>query len=41
MEDRGALPPQLRDLKDELARLRLADAVRRAPADAAQKEHAA
>jgi hypothetical protein len=40
MEDRGALPPQLRDLKDELARLRLADAVRKAPTDVKQKERA-
>jgi CBS domain containing-hemolysin-like protein len=34
MEARGALPPNLRSLKDELARLRLADAMSRAPADA-------
>jgi hypothetical protein len=40
MEERGALPPQLRDLKDELARLRLADAVRKAPTDVKQKERA-
>jgi CBS domain containing-hemolysin-like protein len=33
MEARGALPPNLRSLKDELARLRLADAQSRAPAD--------
>ena len=33
MEARGALPPNLRSLKDELARLRLADAAERAPAD--------
>ena len=33
MEARGALPPKLRELKDELARLRLADAQSRAPAD--------
>ena len=33
MEARGALPPKLRDLKDELARIRLADAQSRAPAD--------
>jgi CBS domain containing-hemolysin-like protein len=32
MEARGALPPKLRTLKDELARLRLAEAVERAPA---------
>ena len=35
MEARGALPPNLRTLKDELARLRLADAQTRAPAQAA------
>jgi len=34
MEARGALPPNLRTLKDELARLRLADAQARAPAPA-------
>jgi CBS domain containing-hemolysin-like protein len=34
MEARGALPPRLRGLKDELARLRLADAMARAPEDA-------
>src|SRR3954470_4134169 len=34
MEARGALPPKLRGLKDELARLRYADAEARAPADA-------
>ena len=34
MEARGALPPNLRTLKDELARLRLADAQARAPVDA-------
>ena len=33
MEARGALPPNLRSLKDELARLRLADAQSRAPAE--------
>jgi hypothetical protein len=32
MEARGALPPKLRALKDELARVRLADAAERAPA---------
>jgi hypothetical protein len=32
MEARGALPPKLRGLKDELARLRLEDAKERAPA---------
>jgi CBS domain containing-hemolysin-like protein len=31
MEARGALPPKLRALKDELARLRLAEAAERAP----------
>ena len=34
MEKRGALPPKLRALKDELARVRLAEAAERAPADA-------
>jgi hypothetical protein len=34
MEARGALPPRLRALKDELAHLRTADATLRAPADA-------
>jgi hypothetical protein len=33
MEARGALPPKLRGLKDELARLRLDDALERAPAE--------
>ena len=37
MEARGALPPKLRALKDELARLRLADAAERAPAVAAEE----
>jgi CBS domain containing-hemolysin-like protein len=37
MEARGALPPKLRGLKDELARLRLADATSRAPAAANEK----
>jgi hypothetical protein len=37
MEARGALPPQLRALKDELARLRLADASARAPKVAAKE----
>ena len=32
MAERGTLPPQLMALRDELARLRLADAVKRAPA---------
>jgi hypothetical protein len=40
MADRGTLPPQLRALRDELARLRLADAVKRAPADAADRKSA-
>jgi CBS domain containing-hemolysin-like protein len=31
MEARGALPPKLKSLKDELARIRLADAAERAP----------
>jgi hypothetical protein len=31
MEARGALPPNLRGLKDELVRLRLADAEEQAP----------
>ena len=34
MEARGALPPRLRALKDELARLRIADATARTPAGA-------
>jgi CBS domain containing-hemolysin-like protein len=37
MEARGALPPNLRSLKDELARLRLADAQSRAPAEPAAR----
>ena len=37
MEARGALPPKLRVLKDELARLRLAEAQARAPAEAASR----
>jgi hypothetical protein len=37
MEARGALPPKLRALKDELARARLADAIERAPALAAEE----
>ncbi len=40
MEARGALPPNLRTLKDELARLRLEEAKTRAPA-AAKPEKAA
>jgi CBS domain containing-hemolysin-like protein len=42
MEARGALPPKLRGLKEELARLRLADAEERAErARAAAKDEAA
>ena len=41
MEARGALPPRLRGLKDELAQLRLADAAIRAPLPAAAKDRAA
>jgi CBS domain containing-hemolysin-like protein len=41
MEARGALPPKLRGLKDELARLRLAEAQARAPADPANRPAAA
>ena len=41
MEARGALPPKLRALKDELARLRLADAEARAPAPKAVEDKAA
>jgi len=37
MEARGALPPRLRALKDELARLRVADAEARAPAARPEK----
>jgi CBS domain containing-hemolysin-like protein len=37
MEKRGALPPKLRALKDELARLRLADAAERAPKASAKE----
>jgi Protein of unknown function (DUF3302) len=37
MEARGALPPKLRALKDELARARLAGAIERAPALAAEE----
>ena len=40
MAARGALPPQLKALKDELTRLRLADATERAPKIAAQKSEA-
>jgi len=38
MEARGALPPKLRALKEELERLRLADAMERAPAPASAPE---
>ena len=41
MEARGALPPNLRTLKDELARLRLSEAQTRAPADPAGARTAA
>jgi hypothetical protein len=41
MEARGALPPRLRGLKDELARLRLADAAARAPAPVQAEDKAA
>jgi len=41
MEARGALPPNLRNLKDELARLRLADAQSRSPASNTAKDKAA
>jgi CBS domain containing-hemolysin-like protein len=37
MEARGALPPKLKMLKDELARVRLPDAVERAPKVAAKE----
>lgn len=37
MEARGALPPKLKGLKDELARLRLSEAQTRAPADPANR----
>ena len=37
MEATGALPPQLKALKDELARLRLVDATKRAPAEATEE----
>jgi CBS domain containing-hemolysin-like protein len=40
MEARGALPPKLRTLKDELARVRLADAIERAPKVAAKEGQA-
>jgi CBS domain containing-hemolysin-like protein len=41
MEARGALPPKLRSLKDELARLRLADAQTRASTPKAAEDKAA
>jgi CBS domain containing-hemolysin-like protein len=41
MEARGALPPKLRTLKEELARLRLAETQARAPADTASRPAAA
>ena len=41
MEARGALPPKLRVLKDELARLRVAEAEARAPAARPAGEEAA
>jgi CBS domain containing-hemolysin-like protein len=41
MEARGALPPKLRTLKDELARLRLAEAAARAPPDTSTRPPAA
>jgi CBS domain containing-hemolysin-like protein len=40
MEAKGALPPKLRALKDELARMRLADAAERAPQAAAREGQA-
>jgi CBS domain containing-hemolysin-like protein len=40
MEAKGALPPKLRALKDELARIRLADAIERAPQAAAKEGQA-
>ena len=40
MEARGALPPKLRALKDELARARLADATERAPKETAKEGRA-
>jgi CBS domain containing-hemolysin-like protein len=41
MDERGALPPKLRALKEELARLRQADAEARAPASAPKPGKAA
>jgi CBS domain containing-hemolysin-like protein len=40
MEAKGALPPKLRALKEELERLRLADAAERAPKEAAKEGQA-
>jgi hypothetical protein len=40
MEAKGALPPKLRALKDELARNRLAEAIERAPETAAREGQA-
>jgi hypothetical protein len=40
MEAKGALPPKLKALKDELARIRLADAIERAPETAAKEGQA-
>jgi hypothetical protein len=40
MEAKGALPPKLRALKDELARMRLAEATERAPKAAAKEGQA-
>ena len=40
MEAKGALPPKLKALKDELARIRLADAIERAPQAAVREEQA-
>jgi CBS domain containing-hemolysin-like protein len=40
MEAKGALPPKLKALKDELARIRRADAIERAPETAAKEGQA-
>jgi hypothetical protein len=40
MEAKGALPPKLRELKDELARIRLAEAIERAPETAVKEGQA-
>jgi hypothetical protein len=40
MEAKGALPPKLRALKDELARIRVAEAAERAPKAAAREGQA-